>query len=712
MAPRSVAVIGASPRVGTTGNRTVQYLVDFGFAGPIYPIHPNADLICGFRAYQSLADVPAIPDCVAVAIPAEKVIAALEDAARLGVRGAVVFASGFGESDPEGKARQRELEDLCRRTGLLVCGPNCLGIANIPQRISLYSSLLPAHIQPGGLGVVSHSGSSCILLSNLKRFGFSTIIAAGNGAIIDIADYLDFLAEDESTRVAALFIETIREPEKFAAAARKMYRAGKAVIALKVGHSEKGAAATAAHTGSLAGSEEVYQSFFERAGVIVVDDLDELVESAALMLATGRLPRGKGLGVINVSGGEIALTCDIARRVGLELPELSSATESRLREILPSFGHATNPLDATGAAVFDVEIYRRCIEALAADPRLDLIAVSQDCPADLAEPQAERYGKLAAAAAEVAKKLEKPLVFYSNLAAGIHPRIAEPLLKANVPLLQGARASLLAIKRLFDRHAPQECMEESNKPQLDATWRERLATGATFSEREAKEFLAAHGIATNREFLARTSDEAATAACQLSFPVVLKIQSQDIAHKTEVGGVRLGLRTVEDVATAFAEITDNVKRQAPEARVDGIAVQEMIVGGTEIIVGLTRQDPFGMALTIGAGGVMVELLRDSALALLPLDRSSAFDLIGRTRIAALLRGYRGGKPADMGAVVDLLLAMSRIGSAYGGMIEVFELNPVSVLPVGSGVRILDALLIPRSPGHAQATMTAEALTTR
>jgi acyl-CoA synthetase (NDP forming) len=431
--------------------------------------------------------------------------------------------------------------------------------------------------------------------------------------------------------------------------------------------------------------------------VISVDDFDELVESVALMQSVRHRPRGRGLGIINVSGGEIALTCDMAQSLGIELPELSQTAVKQLQAALPSFGHATNPVDATGSAVLDTAMYQACIEALASDPAIALVAVSQDCPSDLGPRQAARYSKLAATAAEVAKKIDKPLVFYSNLAAGIHPLIAEPLDAAGVPALQGARASLLAIRRLFEYGAGLSPVKASVPLRGQSTWRDRLRGGQAFTEREAKAFLAEHGVAVTREAFAANADEAAAAAQRLGFPVVLKIESADILHKSDVGGVRLDLQSGDEVRVAFREVMANARIQAPQAGIKGVAIQEMVSGGIELIIGISRQEPFGMAMTVGLGGILVEFVRDSALALLPIDRGGAMELISRTQAAKLLEGYRGAAPSDTTALVELMLALSGIATAYTDEIEVLELNPVSVLAAGAGVRVLDALLIPRKP---------------
>lgn len=696
MRPRSIAVLGASPRANTLGNNAVVNLQRFGYSGRISPVHPSASEVAGLPAFPSLASLPEAPDCAVVALSADKVADALEEAAARGVRAAVVFASGFAETDDEGRARQNDLQALCERAGLVICGPNCLGLVNVTERISLYSSSVPESLTSGALAVVSHSGSGCIALSTLGRFGMSYIVSAGNAAVVDMAGYLEYLATDASTRVVALFMEQMRDPARFARAMAAMHRAGKPVVALKVGRSAKGAAASAAHTGSLAGSAEAYAEFFRMHGVIAVDDLDEMAESLALMLAVRTPPAGDGLGIISVSGGETAMLCDVAERTGVKLPDPSEATKARLRNALPGFGTASNPLDTTGTAVYDVSVYKACMEALASDPGIALVAVAQDCSPGLSKLGSGNYHRIAQTVAAVAAQLDKPVAFFNPTAGGLHPHVVAPFENTGVAVMQGARASLLAIRRLFEygRALRAPAPEETAAPEADPVWRARLQSGAPFTEREAKQFLAAHGIQVTRETLAHTEEEAVASAAWLGYPVVLKIESPDIAHKTEVGGVRVGLADAQAVAAAYREILASVRTGAPKAMLAGVLVQEMVSGGVEMIAGLSRQEPFGMGIVAGSGGVLVELVGDAALALVPIGRQRALELIGATRAHALLAGFRGAPPADVDAFAGLLVALSSLGATYGDLIEAIDLNPVAVLPSGRGVRVLDALVIP------------------
>ncbi len=701
--PRSIAVLGASPRASSLGQTVVRNLIDAAYSGAVYPIHPTAREVDGIACYDGLRALPTVPECAVVCLGADKVVDALQEAAALGVRGAVVLASGFAETDADGKARQHALESLCARTGMVICGPNCLGLVNVAAGIPLYSASLGSDLRRGTLAVISHSGSCCISLSGVERLSLSYLISAGNGAVVDMADYLDYLADDASTRAAALFVETIRNPRRFARAAAKMHAAGKPIIALKVGRSEKGAAAAASHTGSLAGANAVYQDFFRRIGVIAVGDFDELVESCVLMQSTRRLPRGRGVAVLNVSGGEIALTCDLADEAGIELPALSEETITRLRNVLPAFATPRNPLDATGTAVFDMAMYRACIEALAGDPAVAIVGVSQDCPAGTGTAQAETYRVIASTTATAACAIEKPLFFYSNLASGLHPRVVEPLYAAGVPALQGARATLLAVRRLIDyaHFKPEDAADLADESVGRRTlpiakWQQRFERGTTLTEREAKVFLAEHGFPVTRERLARDADEAVVAAREIGYPVALKIESVDVLHKTEAGGVRLNVQSEPELLHAFEGLVGSVQRFAPNARIAGVLVQEMVNGGVEVLAGVSRQAPFAPAIVVGSGGVLVELVRDSALALVPVDETRARALITSTRLATLLEGFRGAPPADIEALVRLIVQLSDLAMTYQAAIDSLDLNPVAVLPRGQGVRVLDALLVPRT----------------
>jgi len=694
--PSSVAVVGASSRAGALGQRVLDNLVKSGFEGSVYPIHPSETRLAQWDCYPTLDELPEAPECVAIGLAAERVLPILEQAANRGAKAAVVFASGFSEVGEHGQRMQKSLADFCRSSGMKVCGPNVLGVRNLHRRFALYSAPIAHDAPRGGVAIAAHSGSACVALSGTGRFGLSHVVSMGNSAALDAEDCLAHFADDPDTRVACLFLEAVRHPERLAAAAMRMRNAGKPVLALKVGRSAKGAAASAAHTGSLAASHAAARDFFRHAGIEVLDDLDELIETCALFDAVRKAPTGSGLAVINISGGEVALTCDLGHELGLGLPSLSGGTSSALSGILPSFGTPANPLDATSAALSDASMYAKAMQALLDDAGVGLLAVSQDCPAGLSDAAALGYRRLAQTAVEVEKSSLKPIVFYSNVAGPLHAATIEPLRGSPVPCLQGARPALVAVRAFLQWH------RWTARPALSAArvqpipaWQARLATGDALSEAEAKCFLHDHGVRIAREALAESAQAAVRAAQDIGYPVALKVDSPDIAHKSDAGGVALSLRNAQEVAAAFDRIRQNVRRHHPTARIRGVAVQEMVHGGVEMIIGTAQHPPFGRGVVVGAGGVLVELMNDSAFALLPVDLARAGELIGRTRAARLLAGYRAAPEADRLALEELVVGISAIAEAYADCIETIELNPVAVLPAGRGACPLDALIIPR-----------------
>lgn len=705
--PRSIAVLGASPRPEAMGNTVLKNLMAAGYSGTIYAIHPSATEVLGVQCYKTVQALPSAVDCLVIALGADKVLPALREMLELNIRTAVLFASGFAEAGPEGAKLQRQVVDFCRENTIDLCGPNCLGLFSAKTSSALYSASLPENLRSGELALVSHSGSACIALSNLNRFGFSYLISAGNGAVTDVHDYLDFIAEDDGTRVVALFLEALRDPDRFAMAIAKLRKAGKSVVALKVGRSSSGAAASAAHTGSLATPDTALQAFFRRHGVILVEDYDELVETCSLLIdCTKVLPAG-GLGVLNVSGGELALICDIIERTGLSLPTLGDETIARLKGTLPDFASPQNPLDATGVAVFDMNMYGDCLLALAEDPAIALVAVSQDCPSTMGAGQAAIYRELAKTVARVSAAIEKPIVFLNNVSGPIHHEVLQPLTHAGVPALTGMRNSVLAISHLLDRsRAVVPDTDDFDRRSLrQSQWVSRLQNGKPLTERDSKRFLADHGMNVTQERLATAAEEAVRQACNIGFPVALKIESEDLPHKTEVGGVVLNLRDEDEVRAGYQQILSQVGHHSPNARIAGVLVQEMVQGGVEAILGVATHRPFGPGVVVGGGGVLVELLKDSAFDMAPVDSRRAAELLAGTRLDKLLNGFRGAPPADRDALVAALVRLSQIALAYQDEVEAIDLNPVCVLPQGRGAIVVDALVVRKADTFSEAKYT-------
>lgn len=693
IAPRSVAIVGATERADASSGFVMRNLTAQRFAGKILPVNPRGGTIFGHPAAASLAALGEIPDVAVIGIAADRVNAALREASEAGIKAAVVLASGFAETDEEGRSRQADLVAIAERNGMAVCGPNCLGLFNVHSGAALYSSTLSMDMKRGPLALVSHSGASAIALANTGRIGLSHIISSGNSAATDLPDYIGWLAHDDATRVIGLVVEAIRDPQGFAAAMEAVRAAGKTVIALRAGRSAGGQRATAAHTGALAGSNEAYASFFRRTGVVEVGDMDGFVETATLFGSVKARPVRKGVAVIGVSGGGVAHVADIADETGLELPAFAPDTVRALKTLLPPFASPQNPLDTTGVVFADASIYRRVLETVAADPSIGVIVAAQDAPPGLDEATAAEYVGIAGAVAGFAGTTSLPTILMSNLSAGHHPAVRAAAEGAIV--LNGTRASLGAVRALL---APPErrALRHADRHVSEPRWTAILGSGQRLTEREAKAFLAANGMAATREVLATTADAAAEAAKSIGFPVVMKIESPYLPHKTEAGGVRLGIGSEDGARAAFDEVMRNACAFAPEARLHGVVVQEMVTGGVEALLGLARHEPFGLGLVVGVGGVLVELVADAVFELLPVDRTLALEMIARTRLGQLLAGYRGAPEADVEALAGTMVALSDLASAYGDRLEAIDLNPVAVLPLGKGVRILDALVIPRA----------------
>jgi len=689
MAPQSVAVVGATERADASSSYVMKNLMRFGYRGKIIPVHPKAETVFGYQAAPSLSALDTPPDVAVIGIAADRAIGALEEAGSIGVKAAVVLASGFAELDEAGRERQRQLIEIADRYGMAICGPNCLGLFNLGSGAALYSSSLSTNLEKGRFAILSHSGASAIALGNTGRFGLSHIVSSGNSAATDIPDYLEFLATDEATSAVGIVLEAIREPEKLSLAMERTHAAGKPVIALRAGRSARGAQATAAHTGSLAGSNEAYRSFFKRVGIIEVPDMDGFMETATLCLSLKQRPARPGVAIVGVSGGGVAHVSDIADETGVSLPDLQPDTVAKIKTLLPAFATPQNPLDTTGVVFANSDIYRDVLHTLANDPSIGLIVAAQDAPAGLDDFCASEYLGIAEAVSTYAETGKAPVVFMSNLSSGHHPDVEAKL--PNVPVLRGTRSALTAIASLIAQD------HNVSWPGRKAAEQKSLPTGA-LTEREAKILLAAEGLPVPKEELVTTADSAAEAATRLGFPVVMKIESPDILHKTEAGGVKLGISSEAEARSAFDAIMASVLAYAPEADLRGVSVQEMVSGDVEALVGLVRHEPFGFGIVAGIGGVLVELVKDSAFDLLPIDLARAEAMISETKLASLLEGYRGAPKADRKALAELLVKLSDFAATHGDDIEAIDLNPVAVLPTGKGVRILDALIIPRN-GH-------------
>ncbi|MEM7114378.1 MAG: acetate--CoA ligase family protein [Chloroflexota bacterium] len=692
--PKSVAVVGATERVGASSGFVMQNLLRHGYAGRIYPVHPRAKKVFGLTAVSTITALETPPDVAVICIAAQHVAAALAEAGQAGTKAAVVLSSGFAEQDEDGKQRQEELRQIAATYGMVVCGPNCLGLIGLHTNTTLYSSRFPHGVPKGTFALISQSGASAIALSSTGRLGFSYLISAGNGAVTTTADYLHFLAIDPTTQVIGLVLETIVEPAAFAAAMTAVLATNKRVIALYVGRSQVGAATTAAHTGALTSSFQAAVTFLRRQGVIVVESMAELLETAVLATNLRQSPRGQGVALIGVSGGGLAHAADFAADANVELPPLADKTVAKLRRLLPPYVTPKNPLDTTGLPFADGRVYQQALDCLADDPAIGLIAAVQDAPVGLDDDGAREYLPIAQGIVDYDEAADVPIAVLSNLAGNYHPIFRQPLAVANIPLLNGAELALKAIKHLLQPPVQKAIASRSFVYSLMVgKWTDQLKEKAAFTERETKLLLNDFGIRTTAEGLATTVAEAVALAEQIGFPVAMKIESPDILHKTEAGGVVLGVEEAMAVSQIFNQLMQNGAAYAPNAELHGVVVQEMVAASVEVFVGISRHDPFGFGITVGVGGKLVELQSETAFELLPLDKAGVEALLAGGTLAKLLAGYRGAAPADRAALVEAILKLAEIVAQLGDYLDTIELNPIAVLPQGEGICVLDGLIL-------------------
>jgi len=686
--PRSIAVVGASADATKTAGLPIAYLQKHGFAGEIYPVNPRSGSIGALKCYPDVAALPVSPDVGIVLLGAERASQAVRALAERGTAAAIVVASGFGEAGPDGGRLQGELKAAAGAMRLL--GPNTIGLVNLTDKIMLAASgALEMDALPAGrIAVVSQSGG--ILGSLLSRaagrgIGFSKLVSTGNEADLGAADFIAHLADDEATAVIALYVEGVREPERFRAAAEAASRSGKPLVAFKVGRSEAGRRSALSHTGALAGTDRMYEALFKQVGAIRVATFAELLEVPAA-LAAGRAMQGRRVAILTSSGGAGTLIADSCGLAGFETPPPDAATAERLCPLLGS-GEAAmdqNPVDLTLAGA-KPEILHAALGALLESPSYDAVIAVAGSSA-LARP-----GPVADAISDRMRGGVKPLLAYVSPYA---PHIVRLLNERGVPAFDAPESCAAALSALArPSRAARRARADFTAARGSNPALALMGLPGPFDEAEARRLFAAFGIPSVREIEIGTPAEAEPAARELGGRVVLKIRSRRIAHKTEVGGVAIGV-AVEDAARRCEEMRVAVKAKTgfePE----GFLAQEFVVNGVELILGYARDPQLGPAVLLGMGGVTTELLDDTAIRLLPIDRQDAQEMIDELRSAALLKGFRGRPRADASALAAAIVAFADMISGFGERLVEAEINPLFVLPEGEGVRAADGVLVVR-----------------
>ncbi len=694
IAPESIAVVGASPRPGNFGTRTITALRRY--QGRIYPVNPGYEEVGGRPCYASLAELPEVPDCVVVAVARPLVEEAVEAAAEIGAGGAIVYASGYAETGLEDRiAAQDRLAAISRASDFKLIGPNCIGIVN--QTIlagmifmSEYDDIPPI---AGPIGIVSQSGALGFSMAQVAQrgIGFSHYFAAGNSSDIDACDFISYLVDDPATKAIACCIEGIKDGDRLVEAGQRALAADKPVVMYKMGRNEHARQAAMSHTGTIVGAYEAYAAAFEKAGIVAVDDMEAVVETACFMAKAGA-PKGGGVGLVSTSGGTGVMGADKAARFGVAMPQPAPETAAVLQAEIPEFGSAANPCDVTGQVLNNEQSLSACLNALLSDPQYGAIVFPMILGSQII---AERRAPLVESIAET---VDKPIciVWVSEWLEG--PGAREFEIQPKVPLFRSMERCFKTLAAWYRRDARVQAFRAGNAPRLspagaDAAARAHIAAAPdrTLTERLSKAVLAEYGVPVTAEQLVQDADAAVAAAEAIGYPVALKIESPDLPHKTEAGVIRLGLGDGDAVRAAFAAVTEAASQVTPTPRVNGVLVQVMAEPGLEMMIGVTYDPQFGPLVAVGFGGTLVEVLRDTVVRLAPVGVAEATAMIDALRGRTVLDGYRGGAAADVAGLAELVARVSECAVDLRDNIAEIDVNPVLVSPTGAVA--VDALVV-------------------
>jgi acetyltransferase len=695
--PQSVAVIGASRQPGTVGYAVLSNLLMGQYTGVVYPVNPKAKAICGVRAYSSVTEIPDPVDLAVVIVRASLVPQVLEECGQKGIKGAIVISAGFKETGPEGAKLEAQVKEIAHHYGIALVGPNCLGVINTDPNYRLNASFAKEMPLPGNIAFISQSGALCTAVLDYAKgqgIGFSKVVSLGNKADVNENDFLAYLWQDPQTQVILLYIEELSDGRRFLQLAREITGEGdsrKPILALKAGRTPAGARAVASHTGSLAGSDEVYEALFAQAGVLRADTVEDLFEYA-IAFANQPLPNGRRTVIITNAGGPGIMATDACVRYGLELAQLSEKTLDQLREKLPPHASLLNPIDLIGDAQHDR--YEAALDAVLGDPNVDAVVV-------LLTPQAMTdIENIANVIVQKSKQRVKPILAcfmgLVDISAGVNilkengvpcysfPEDAVRALAAMVRYVDWVRRPRTGVK-LFPVDTERARSLLSEAP---------VSEHGFVPEEVAFQVLEAYGFPVLPWGVAKTPEEAVSIARQIGYPVVLKVLSPDVVHKFDVGGVQLNLNSDSDVRQAFDKIFNSVKQHLPEARIEGVIVQAMTKKGREVILGLKRDPQFGPILMFGLGGIYVEILKDVTFRFAPVRELGAYRMVRDIRTYRLLEGVRGEPPADIDKIVECIERLSQLAIEQD-LIEELDINPLIVYPQGEGAVVVDVRIMLR-----------------
>lgn len=704
--PQSIAILGASESPYKIGHLQIRALIDGKFAGDIIPIHRTAKEIAGLTCYPTLAEVPGDVDLVIFCLGLEQIKEGLEACAAKNVKAAIIFASGFSEAGEYGEQLQQELAQLAKEHGIRIVGPNCVGLVNTEN--GLIGTFTPSFLTvpldgKRGVGYISQSGAFGVLTymaAAQHGINFNYFVSTGNEMESGFEDFMEYMVHDSQTSIISGYLEGAKNPEKLKTLSKEALAKNKPLLLMKTGKSSAGSRAAASHTGSLAGSDKIYDAFFKQHGIIRAEDFDDVIGFTKLF-NPDKLPKGKNTVIITSSGGRGINEADRCEAHGLNIMELSPETRAAIQTNLPDYASTANPVDLTAAAsVSNPEFYLEPLKALVNDPDVHNI-IFTDFPFawDENSPQLQEFIELSNASDKVIALFPFPLEGMT------YPKATATLVKNGIAVVPCSLNPVRALTKLVEyseayRRSQVTALADYKQPHADLS--DLLIPGETLSEAQASAVLSRYEIPTTERRIATTLEEAVTHATAIGYPVVLKIDSPDIPHKTEADAIRLNVKTPEEVSQAYAEIVKNAQAYNREARIHGVSVQEMLAEGVEVIIGAHNDDTFGPVIMAGLGGIFVEVFKDIAFKVAPINRQDALNIIDELQGKAILHGARGKAPVDKEAIVDVLLKVSALITDHASQIQELDINPLVVYE--KGIKAADAMLVVKEPQAIQQMM--------
>lgn len=690
--PTSVAVIGASEKEGFGGDVCRNILSYVEDRSHVYFIHPKRDSVFGVPCYKSISDVPENVDLMVICTSQKTVIPLLQEGAKKGVGGAVVFASGYGEvGTAEGKQNEAELIAAAKELNIAVMGPNCAGFVNYIDNVQAFAFISAKRDRKGSVGVVSQSGQLCLSMMDDPGMRFSYNISAGNGKIVQMEDYMDFLVDDEDTKVVSIYIEGVKNADKFAAVLKKAAEKRKPVVILKAGRSAKGGAIAASHTGSLSGSDASFDAVLKKFGAIRVDDLEELIAMSLMLSTMKRMPEKATFASMNLSGGETGICADVGSLNGIEYPDFTEETLKKLKEQLPSYASPNNPLDMTASLSYDADLYAGALRTVMDDPNIGMVLIGYTLLLEIADPCIHYMYKGIEKVVQEKGGNCKPIAMIPFAENTRNPEYQEKLFQIGVPVLPPPVYAFKLLRHLADFIA----YEPETKTLELAVGHPKSEETQALSEHESKQELKVYGVPVPDEVIVTSKEEAAQFAKNHPDPLVMKVESADILHKSDVGGVKLNVCGPEAAEKAYEEIMESVTAKRPDAHINGILTVPMLDDGVEIIIGVNNDPQFGPMIMVGMGGVFVEVFKDVALYPAPLKEEEALEMLKSLKSFKLLNGYRGTEKCDIKALCQTIVAISNYAQANKDVLKELDINPLFVYPEGKGVGVADALIVKR-----------------